>query len=311
MSISRQDGLTSSPLRFVALAAGFLAGLALVGCSSGCGSKLPPEPRIQPEDSAPSWSPDGLSVAYVHFNPDFHDTTEPSGLYVVDAAGTTKRLIVPGFYGTSLARSVDWSPDGRWLVYNDGMGLHLITATGDSARHIYSGGSFPAWSPDGSEIAFSTIARVWAIRPDGTGLHPLTPLSLPAAGDADWSPDGERIVMLGNNGSVGEEVFVFRLADSALVRLTNDDHEDRSPAWSPQGGLIAWNPWPRDSRGSERHEVWVMDTLGASRRKLASTVSAPAWDPAGTAIVFSAQASGAIRLFVINADGTGLRQLTR
>jgi hypothetical protein len=38
----------------------------------------------------------------------------------------------------------------------------------------------------------------------------------------------------GTRGSIGEEVFAFRLSDSLEVRLTTDDDEDRSPAWSPQ-----------------------------------------------------------------------------
>lgn len=294
---------------FVRVSICLLVASALVGCS---GSRIPTPPLIQPEDSAPSWSADGQSIAYVHFNPNANDTTEPSGLYVVDAAGTTKRLIVPGFYGGSLARSVDWSPDSRWLVYNNDTGIHAITAAGESLRTINSGGSFPSWSPEGDRVAFDANGQVWTINIDGTGLTEVPLLPNSGMRDPDWSPNGDRlVVLLYLQGTSGSEIYTLDLDGTDGRRLTTDGNEDRSPAWSPRGDLIAWNPWPRDSRGNEGHEIWVMDTLGTSRRKLATTVSAPSWNPAGTAIVFSDQASGAIRLFVINVDGTGLRQLTR
>src|SRR3970282_1384448 len=136
-----------------------------------------------------------------------------------------------------LPRSLDWSPDGRWLVFNDAAGVHLITVDGDSLKTIYPGGSYPSWSPDGTEIAFSTASQVWAIRPDGTGLRELTPSMFPSV-DADWSPSGKKLVLLGNQGSAGDEVFVFHPASLPARRLTSDGHEDRSPVWSPQGDLI-------------------------------------------------------------------------
>lgn len=154
------------------------AGAVLIGC--GC-TKLPPQPEVQSEDRAPSWSPDGQWIAYVHFDSNPRDTLDVGGIYITNVAGTVKRLVI----GSPSARSVDWSPDSRWLVFNDALGLHVIKADGESLRTIYSGGSFPSWSPDGREIAFSTTIQVWGIHPDGTGLHEITPAGPPYGGDAD------------------------------------------------------------------------------------------------------------------------------
>jgi Tol biopolymer transport system component len=290
--------------RHVLLACGLLAGVAVGGC--GNNMRITP-PVILPEDRAPSWSPDSQWIAYVHFNPIVGDTTEPSGLYLTDAAGMTKRLLLPGS-----ARSVDWSPDSRLLVFTDGFGLHIVTRSGDSLRTINPGGSFPSWSPDGSRIAFSAFNKIWFINPDGSGLVSLN-LAVPGeARDPDWSPDGARLViLLAPPGTSGEEVYTVQPDGTGLVRLTTDAHEDRSPAWSPVGQLIAWNPKPHDARGGVNSDIAVMDTSGSGRRTLARLALTPAWDPDGRTIVFSSRAGGSFRLFVIGADGTGLRQLTR
>jgi Tol biopolymer transport system component len=79
----------------------------------------------------------------------------------------------------------------------------------------------------------------------------------------------------------------------------------------PPSNLIAWNRWPHDSQDHIRHEIRVMDTLGASARKIVGAIAAPSWSPDGRWLVFSNQVSGAVRLFVFNVDGSGLRQLTR
>lgn len=262
------------------------------------GACVPTQPPVEPEDTVPSWSPDGQWVAYFHSNP-FDEADGPSGLYVTDVAGTEKRLLVPGPYSLG----VDWSPDSRWLVFAGFNGLQVVSASGDSVRTIYGDALYPSWSPDGTEIAFTTMQESWVIHPDGTGLRRLTPKGLPSF-DPDWSPDGRRLVITG----LGPDLFIFRPGDSVETRLTHDAHFDFSPAWSPRGDLIAWNAWPQRD-GHVHPELWVMDTLGRGRRHLADAETAPSWSPDGNWLVFSKRAYFATRLFVIRPDGSGLRQL--
>jgi Tol biopolymer transport system component len=214
------------------------------------------------------------------------------------------RFVVPGY-----PRAVDWSPDSRQLVYNDDAGLHIVTVDGESLRTIYPGGSYPNWSPDGNAIAFSTRTSVYTIHPDGTALALRSPSSLAAAVDPDWSSDGDSMVVLGNTGTQGEEVFTFAIDDTIPVRLTFDSHGDRSPAWSPAGGRIVWNALPERS-GQVQLELWLMDVDGSNRWRLPATGLTPAWNPTGTSIVYSGFTDGRARLYVINSDGSGLRQLT-
>jgi hypothetical protein len=75
--------------------------------------------------------------------------------------------------------------------------------------------------------------------------------------------------------------------------------------------MIVWNHWAQTRAGANRPEVWLADTHGVGAHRLVVADAKPAWHPRGRSVVFSMQAAGGIRLFVINIDGTGLRQITR
>jgi Tol biopolymer transport system component len=94
-----------------------------------------------------------------------------------------------------------WSPDGRWVVFDnyphedwgwltvaraDGSDVHDVTAElGSPVMHE------AAWSPDSTTIAYTEGTGIAVVRPDGTGRACLT--SMGVARGAVWSPDGTKI----------------------------------------------------------------------------------------------------------------------
>lgn len=104
------------------------------------------------------------------------------------------------------------------------------------------GGGWPAWSPDGSRIAFASVRRdgIWVMNADGTSLHRVT-TSPTIDVEPTWSPDGRRLAFVRNVPGYKTEIFVVGVDGKGLRRLTSNRGEDFEPDWAPNGKRIAWS----------------------------------------------------------------------
>ena len=283
-------------------ARGFAGMLALALALSSCSEPTqPPGAGVTaPFDTAPSWSPVADTIAFVHVAQAPSDTI-PDGVFVVGSDGGGRRLVV-----AAAARSVDWSPEGRRLVFDTPDGLFTCTAFGDSLQHLVTGSAyFPSWSPIGDVIAYDDGSHIWTVDVAGGVPHPVV-----LGRDPDWTADGGAMVIrAGFVGTFGDELALISPAGALLHRLTTDDSEDRSPACSPSG-LVAWNKGPRAS-SNQMPKFWVADTTGHGSRSLAFGDGEIAWSGDGTRLVLSRVTIVGSNLFTIHSDGSGLTQITR
>jgi Tol biopolymer transport system component len=152
--------------------------------------------------------------------------------------------------------------------------------------------------------------EVYTVGADGSGLTRLTENGFPDF-DPSWSPDGSGIVFRRQRGG-NDEIYVMA-ADGADPRnLTREPAVDWGPEWSPDGQWIAFNSG-RD--GTDLHG-FVVDPEGKHLRRLSRRVFVeyPSWSPDGDRIAFMSQTwegfGGNYEIFVMNADGSGVTQLT-
>lgn len=168
-----------------------------------------------------------------------------------------------------------------------------------------AGATFPGHS---GLIAFASQGKIFTMRADGSGLRKLIDAALDDLGPS-WSPDGIRIAFTRTLTRSNTEIYVMRAGSTGVRRLTRHAREDEDPAWTPDGRRIALAR--RMSRDGVA--IAVMNTDGTHVRVLVSGDfnAQPSWSPDGKRVAFARDRGFGTEIWVVRADGTGLRQLTR
>ncbi len=177
----------------------------------------------------------------------------------------------------------------------------------------------PAWSPDGTRIAFDTIrnngdSEIYLMNADGSNQAGFSP---PAFGiDAAWSPDGKKIAYWQDYVGI---IYVMDADGSNRKQLTNGDAFDLEPSWSPDGSKIVFSSY-RDGQT----EIYVMNADGNNQTRFTNDVvnydEEPVWSPDGSRIAFTKYlgcidfgigifCSGA-QIMIMQADGSNPTYLT-
>jgi RNA polymerase sigma-70 factor, ECF subfamily len=203
-------------------------------------------------------------------------------LYVIAEDGSDTRL---SRSACSLGGS--FSPDGTKIVYDDDLSLYVEDADGGNRQLLAAGEcnagylTEPAWSPDGSRIAF-TIYRecphtyaIAVVNADGTGRQELMNVRGPSG--PSWSPDGSRLVFSASN----HRMLMVRLDGSGLQEIG----DGRAPSWSPDGSRIAFLRLGSGIRGAP-YDLFTMAADGSDVKKVSAAYQpasdlAFAWKPVG------------------------------
>jgi Tol biopolymer transport system component len=242
-----------------------------------------------PADSGwPVWSPDGSKIAFdsSRADPDPHDSNAVNDIFVMNASGTDVRKLTD-----SVGASADaaWSPDESLIAFDADrgdhrakQGIYLVAAGGGQIRRVTTlpandaNDQAPRFSPDGKRLVFTRYrgtgsaekAALFTVRLDGTQLRQLTTFSI-HAGDADWSPDGSRIVFEAYpNPAAYGDVYVVEASGGRPVDLTRNPvgrAGSADPVWSPDGRTILFLD-NRRVNGVGRTGLATMNPDGSARR---------------------------------------------
>lgn len=195
-------------------------------------------------------------------------------------------------------------PLNLWLANFDGSNLHKLTQNSGVELN-------PAWSPDGSRIAFASgtngMLDIWSVNPDGTGLLQLTTQSLNNS-QPIWSPDGTTIAFVSNRGGTND-IWIMSADGSGVERLTNLPGQENHPSFSPDGQSMVFS----ETLGNSAQLMLVSFT--ASSAPVAITSPGfndwnPNWSEAG--IIFSSNrdtTSEHWKIWQVQSDGTELVKL--
>jgi Tol biopolymer transport system component len=183
----------------------------------------------------------------------------------------------------------------------------------------------PAWSPDGTKIAFESsraldgsnnsnigfIGNIWVINADGSSARPLTQLTATFCFRAVWSPDGSKIAFVSGRALDGSDnanssgaslvsnIWLMNADGSGvkpLTQLTASQSDSDEPVWSPDGSKIAFtSSRALDGSNSANNagNVWVMNADGSGAKPLTQLTASgvinfePVWSRDGTKIAFA------------------------
>ena len=209
------------------------------------------------------------------------------------------------------------SPDGRSVAfisnrdghYNVYVGLvrggELVQITRDAALKVR-----PSWSPDGNTLAYAQLndfgtMDIWEVSGLGGSPHKV----VLNATDPTWTPDGHALVYLNitdlqiwTSGVEGEKPQV-------LVH-TLPEYMGAEPRVSPDGKTVAF---AARIEGAPYGELGIADVSTGKMRLLTRDFAlalSPAWSPDSRTIYFCSSRGGTLNIWMIGADGSGLRQVT-
>lgn len=191
--------------------------------------------------------------------------------------------------------------------------LYIADYDGANARPLTKHNSIsikPKVSPDGTKVAYVSYKDrypwLYVLEIASGKVSPLSRnvgINIAPA----WAPDSQSLaIVLSRDGN--PEIYRVNADGSGLRRLTKNKDVDTSPTFSPDGSKIAYVSGP-----DRAPSIYVMDANGGAPRRLSFSHGKafdPVWSPDGTKIAFVSEYQG-VQIAVMNADGSGLRTLTR
>ncbi|MGE0556331.1 MAG: prolyl oligopeptidase family serine peptidase, partial [Gemmatimonadales bacterium] len=231
--------------------------------------------RLAHGPSNASWSPDGKWIA---FTSQVDDVASFAGVQLPGRPEGAKWTGEP-----KVVERAAYRRDRTGYVDTGWTHLFVVPADGGTARQLTSGpwnDNGVEWSPDGTEIYFTSYRAEDADRP------------------ANWQES---------------ELYAVRVADGEIRRLTDRRGPDGGPVPSPDGELIAYIAGEEHHDTYRNQQIWVMNRDGSSPRKISGDYDRQSggmqWAPDGSGLYFDVSREGYRGLHFVSLQG-GVRQLT-
>lgn len=244
------------------------------------------------------WSPTGERIALT-MEPRVRPLSNPD-LFLLspDGSDLTRITRTP-----SVETGLSWSPDGSRIAFTRLRGdwVHLFVSDLKGKEVHLGPGTNPSWSPDGRYIVYSSPGStatprsdLFVVGTDGSGGARLTSGSSWGDYNAQWSPDGSKVLFerypANQAGEFGPFADLWVLSSSGVARLTHRQTQDsgvQDGQWSPDGRSISYQYIEEDFDA-----IQVMRADGPEDRRFqfaGGYASDADWAPDSRRLIFSDQ----------------------
>ncbi|MFL5779180.1 MAG: TolB family protein [Chloroflexota bacterium] len=283
------------------------------------------------DDHAAGFSHDGTKISFIRIvkgQTMFEDDTEQ--LLSADPDGTDLHVLTGPLVGLD---TFDWSPDSTQIAFasriDNSPTLSIVPADGSASAHpiplgmpVYN----PTWRPpDGKELVFRAWKRtpadvnsgLFAIKPDGTGLHPVSPTdgnNQSGYRSPNLSPDGRLVAYSASEPAGKDRIHLFDLATGTdrKILFGSAKSDEHGATFSPDGTRLAFKRWQNDT---EQIVVAALDgsapeiLVGPPYSTLAGNGNVEGdFSPDGKSIVYVDYDHETTRIFDLAAGGDGVLQ---
>ncbi len=278
-----------------------------------------PARKIVENGSFPSWTPDGSSLLFVH------GTYRKTRIAIVPSSGGPSRDLPIEDASVSRYFYPRLSANGRWLLYQNGFQIEVVSARGGKPR-VLAQGEYPAWGAGSSSILFTddqpgknrTIWMAPFSLDRGELSGPTQPLTFGRGADlgAAVSRDGSSIAFSSVDETLNLEELPFDAEGGRVLGAERDLTAGSNRIGffdsSPDGKSIVFD----QDRGAGSH-LWRVDPHSPPvelTRDPAYSERYPDWSPDGREVLFSRwparEPESALTLWIMNSDGTNPRRVT-